>query len=692
MIVPDRGISHARPLPQPSRPDTEAGVHDALHRLPPPPPAAKEIARQADEGDGGLSTLRELKDTVHDAAQVIERALREMAREREPAQAAAPAPLPKAAQAAADAQLVQQVHDDTLARTGNPALAAQAASRKLGELTSAHAGDHVYTTALLRAAQPTLDRIGTVLGDHVDGRYNGNKADKAAIVDTVRHLSVAAGHAGELGALIIASRLSPHIGDKGDLRKLDDAFYEHIEAGGDPALFGALYQQLKAEGKHTAAEELKDRHGGLFGWVRDRVEDAIDLAGQVAGKVVGGVVDFVKDGVGLAVDIAQGTVDVVGDVAEGAQKAIEFAAENGLKLGGRLLDYAIDAYRKGLDASLHVSDHIEALGVGDSFELGVSAEAAYLIGGEVAKGITVTRSPDGGYDVSGFVSGAAGIKFIEGLEAGVGGTLTFHADTAEEAAQIALMFASAPKPGELGFLREHLKSIEFSNSAALETQLARIGIGDVQAALEGEVGVSTSYRLEFEDGKPSALVRVDTIGAEGTAAGDKHLEGAGLAQVRALAEQVGIDLPAEYAVNAQLQVQVETHIALDGSAAVVGELLAGRPGDALAAAAGSVSRSVTITGSVEAAGEDDVYHGKAFELKVEGLDLDDAAALARAAFSGDPRELARIDVDFSGWWADTTRHDESDLDVNVIVDGVGFGIETVLGSTDVDWEHRRRFG
>lgn len=686
MFTPDRVASQARPLPQPPLDADGAAAASELQR-PRPAPALPEPA-----SDGGLGTLRALKDTVHDAAGAIDRALREMARRHAPAPEAPAAARPPAEQAAADAQQVQQAYDSTLARTGNAAQAAAAASAQLEALTSAHAGDRVYTTALLRAAQPTLDRIGSVLGQHVDGRYNGNAADKAAIVATVRQLSAAAGHAGELGALLIAAKLSPHIADRGDLRKLDDAFYAHIEQGGSPALFGALYQQLKAEGKHTAAEELKDRGGGVLDWVRDRIDDAIDLAGRVAGSVAGGVVDLVRNGVGLAVDIARGTVDVVGDVAEGAQQAIAFAVENGLKLGGRLLDFAIDAYRGRLDDSLKVTDHIEALGPGDSWQFEASAEVSALFGAEAAKGITVERNADGGYDVSGYTQAGADIKYVEGLEAGAGGKVTFHVDTAEEAAQVALMFASAPKPGELGFLKDHLKSIEFTGSVALESELAKLGVGDVQAALEGEAGRSTGYRIEFEDGKPSALVRVDTFYAEGSAAGDARLESRQLAQVRALAEQAGIDLPDEYALNVDLQVQVETRIPLSGSVDAVKDLLAGRPGDALKGAAGQVTQSVTIRGSVEAAGDDDVFHGKAFELKAENLDLRDAAALVRATLAGDPGALHDLDADFSGWWADTTRHDESDLDLNVVINGVGFGVETTVGSTDVDWEHRRRFG
>ncbi len=599
-------------------------------------------------------------------------------------------PVNPAVQAKTDAQAVQAAYDKTLQRTGNAAQAAAAAAEQLKNLTKAHAGDTVYTTTLLREAQGTLDQIGQVLGRHANGEFRGSEADRQAIQNTVFSLNKAAELGGALGAQLIAMPIAKHIPNKSELHKIDDAFYDVLKNGGSPLLFQALYQNLKALGKDKAAQELKVDHGNVWASIDEHIDGILDTAGNIFSSVGDGLIKVVTGAGELLVDVAKGTVDVVEDTVEALQDGLEFAVKNGLKLGAKLLDYAIGLVRSGLDSALGLDEKIKGLGVGDSYELALDVEVALELGIEVGRGITVERAEDGSYAVSGWFSANVDIKHVAGAKVGAGGKVTFTANSPEEAKQLALMLATGPKTSEFGFAREHLTSIEVSGSAALEGELAKLGIGEVHSELSGEVGVERSFRIEFDNGQPVALVVGTTLYGQGTAAGDARTDPK-LAALRELASRLGFKLPANLAAQGEFEITMETRIPLNGIRAGVGELVDG--GDLVdAVRKGAADAKTTIHLQADlATGSTGHTEGKRISLDITGLDLNDAAAVAKFLVTGDAKQLKGVPLKVEGWIADFEYDDHSPLDLNLIISGVnvGIAINTQSSTTDVDYEHRK---
>ena len=189
-----------------------------------------------------------------------------------------------------------------------------------------------------------------------------------------------------------------------------------------------------------------------------------------------------------------------------------------------------------VDASVH------QLRPGDSYRLtsdasvkvGLGAKGAEVsVGPALSAGIEVARSDDGkSYTVSGDSSllarlsasaGLSAISKVKGeLAAGGGGKVEFSfatADQASKAAQLLLEASGSPvkfaahalaKPGDMAALAKGLSAVELGPQAA-----AKLGI-DVEAghnilgaekakAADLSGSAATTYRLEFKDGKPSAV-------------------------------------------------------------------------------------------------------------------------------------------------------------------------------------------
>jgi hypothetical protein len=688
--LPDRN-EQVRPLPAQPRQPSE--LRDALERLLPPKPHWITLPSYTGQPRPEVVPLpqpypREPVKTVPfgDAAASA------VAAGAAAGAAAAQTPATPAELASADADAVQQTYDDTLARTGNAARAAEAASQQINTLTAQHEGDTVYTSTLLRESQDTLEQIGDVLGRHVEGEFRGNDADKQSIKNTITSLNGAAENSGAFGAALIADPLARHIPDGDDLHQIDDAFYDLIDDGGSTLLFESLHASLEAQGKHDAAEELLDKGGGFFDAIKDRIGDAVDFVGGVIGTAVDGVVSIASGAANLAVDVAKGTVDVVEGGADALRDGVEFAVKNGLKLSGKLLDWAVDQYRSGLDAATGLSEHVAELGVGDSYELSIDAEAAVLLGIQAGRGVTVTRTQDG-YEISGYANGSLGITLGGSVSAGAEGKVTFQAETAEEAQQLALLLASGPKTDEAGLVLEHLSSVELSGSAGIGAELASLGIGELNSELSAAAGVQGSYRLEFENGKPVALVVSQTLSAEGTAAANGQLSPE-LRVLQELARKAGVELPISGAANGQFEATFETRIPLGDLGDAAGELSEGDLLDAARAGVAHAEQSLHIEGQVSLGENTGEQSGKKISLDIQGIDAGDVRQLAQFITSGDPSKLRGLDLDISGWLADFSYEDHSPVDFAFSIPGVDWGgsLSTESSVTDVDYAHRQRIG
>lgn len=474
--------------------------------------------------------------------------------------AATPKPPTVEQRAAEDARTVQSAWDAARSAGRSDAEAANAASQKLRELTQA-SSDPAYRNHLVRAAQPTLDEVATVLGQNAANRGFTDGADKDAVKHAVRALSDTAAAAGEVGALFIGDRLARQLPDSKELMHVDDGFYEHLDAGGSPLLMQALGTQLDVHGKGSAREKLFDRNKGFF-------ESALDFAGDLAGGLIngvggaiGGFVGFVGDvgnGVlevagkagNLAVDVAKGTVELAGNAAEWTKdqvvEAAQYAAENGLKLAGEALNWVGDHARELAAEALDIDGQLAKLNSpGDSVTIGVGGTLGLtVLQGSAEVEMKVTKTADG-YEMT--LSGEVGGGVFGGLslpgfpsaqgEANATGiaTATMKFATLEDATKAAetvggigiasalggpagALLTGATAGDEVRFIGEHFHKgsvgLELSASAKAELgETAGLGFG---ASVKGTV--TTGARLEIEKGKPPALVLDQSVQASGTLA------------------------------------------------------------------------------------------------------------------------------------------------------------------------------
>lgn len=475
----------------------------------------------------------------------------------------APTPEAKAAQGAKD---VQKAWDDSHAAGQTDAQAANAASQKLRSLTLGNK-DLAYDNALVRAAQPTLDKITTVLATNAANKGFTGEADRAAVKDSIRALSDVATASGPIGSFLIADPLAKKIPNQSELMHVDDAFYEHTDAGGGPQLMAALSARLQAYGKSEANNELMDRHeggfslGGLWdatgGKVVHAASDVLGAVGDAAGAVTGfvgdaasGIVKVVGQAGEMAVDVAKGTVELAGDAAkftaDQVTAAAEYAAKNGLKLAGAALNWVGDHARELAANALDVDGQLKQLNSpGDTVTMAVGGTigATVLQGGAEVE-MKVTKTADG-YDMqltgklSGGVFGGLSIPGFPSGEAQANATgiasATMHFNdlagvtkAAETVGGIGIATAIGGPAGalltgatagdEIKDFTNHFQSgsvgLELSAEASAKLgETAGIGAGgDISAS------VTTGARIEITKGQPPALVLEQGIEAKGTLA------------------------------------------------------------------------------------------------------------------------------------------------------------------------------
>lgn len=468
-----------------------------------------------------------------------------------------PTPGERAAEGARD---VEKAYTDAQSRGESDAQAANAASQKLRELTQA-SDDVAFNNALIRASAPTLDKITTVLGKNAaDEGFTGD-TDKAAVKDSIRALADVSTASGAIGSFMIADQLAKKIPDESELMHVDDAFYEHSDAGGGDELMSALSSRLQAYGKDEANDELVDRHEGGFslGGLWDATGGAlIGAVGDAASAVTGfigdaadGVMHVVGEAGEMAVDVAAGTVDLVGDAAEwtveSATAAAEFAAENGLKLAGEALNFVGDHARELAANALDIDGQLAQLNSpGDSVTMAVGGKigATVLQGGAEVE-MKVTMTEDGGYEMSltGKLSGGVfgglalpGFPSAEGEANATGiANATMKFDSLDEVTQAAetvggigiagaiggpagALLTGATAGDEIRDITDHFQS----GSVGLELSAeAKASLGETAGlGAGGQISgaVTTGARIEITKGQPPALVLEQGIEASGSLA------------------------------------------------------------------------------------------------------------------------------------------------------------------------------
>jgi hypothetical protein len=159
------------------------------------------------------------------------------------------------ARATQDAATIQSTYDNALRSGKSEAEAANAAAKKLDELSRAST-DPEYVRRLTEAAAPTIERIANTAGQAARDDLD---RDKDLMKETIGLL---AGVADRGGSDVIASKLAKALPDDTELEEIDDALFEHMEGGGESTLARDLHDALRTEGKTEAALGLADNEHG----------------------------------------------------------------------------------------------------------------------------------------------------------------------------------------------------------------------------------------------------------------------------------------------------------------------------------------------------------------------------------------------------------------------------------------------
>lgn len=436
-----------------------------------------------------------------------------------------------------------------------------------------------------------------------------------------------------------------------------------------------------------------DAGGDLLHAGVDAVREALERGGR-----------FLLGAAEVVIDAANKTIDFVGDAAndlKAAADVLRFAAEHGLRLVGRAREAVHHAMLDAINRSLGVGDKIEALGVGDSYTLSGGADAGWGVDGSVEGAVEVTRTGGDSYVVSAEVSADVGVELFEGAAVGAGGRVEFTFDNPEDARRAALVLAAGgagvgaavsaatgnpaayallpalqPTGDELKFLRSHLSAAEVTGSVSAQLDAEfEAGAAGRGAAFEAEA--SHSYRMEFENGKPVAIVRTTELSVSADVASNLILS--------QLGRQTGNSLEAAIGKGGELTgtLTVETRLPLDGARITdVSDFLT-NPNPA--AFAGSAETNIKASVVVDQGGS-----GIEAEVELSGLSIADAQRVVGGLLHGGVGEVLRnLPFGVSGSvssFEDTGHNPHLDLKVQ------GFGIEiegrseerdrTVLGSID----------
>jgi hypothetical protein len=426
------------------------------------------------------------------------------------------------------------------------------------------------------------------------------------------------------------------------------------------------------------SEEKKHRKGfGIPGPFDEMAQKGLDFAGDVVkagGRLALGSAE-------VLIDAGAKTVDFVGSVAGKAPAAVgdvlKFAAEKGLQLTGQARAAARGFVRDRIDDVFNVGDHINKLGVNDTYSLGGGVSAALGIDAGASGQVEVKRTQDG-YTVSTELSAHVGAGLEVNGDLGLGGKAEFKFKTAEEAQKATLILAGVaagatspvlapvllPSGKEFNFLRNHLSSLDVTQSVAGKVD-DKFGAGPVEAGAEAGAEINSTYRLEFDGGRPTALVRSSTFSVNaGADAALKLIE-------KPLGRVAGQKLSAALSQGADVEgaVTVESRLRLDSARPLpVAELLASPATVFASGAETSVKASFTLDGGDKGFTEEvgvsnlsaaearqvatDLLHGRVGEA-FDGLSLDPSASLSFFRDHGQSFKVdlsvANVGIDINGY-------------------------------------------
>ncbi|HVE83424.1 MAG TPA: hypothetical protein VND93_11275, partial [Myxococcales bacterium] len=300
-----------------------------------------------------------------------------------------------------------------------------------------------------------------------------------------------------------------------------------------------------------AQQQVVDTFAGAAANVNQTVADA------ARNNLPAGVGNVVAAPFDANAAVARGVQTVNNAQADVARQGVDVAT----RTGAAAANLTANAVEDGANAAWQVGQqvvgavdyrsNINALQEGDRYQLGLGAEVKVGVGKGFADGDLEVRRTADGYTVSASGRVGAGALAEAGGELGplratataeatqaLGGRVEMSFRTADEAARATEILlrqaaaagaatnpaaaAAAPllQPGrdDLRYLADHVSAVEL-NSTAAGTVAAGLGLGDkdspVFAGIQGRAGVEQAQtaRLEFQGGRPSALVLRQDLGA-----------------------------------------------------------------------------------------------------------------------------------------------------------------------------------
>jgi hypothetical protein len=489
------------------------------------------------------------------------------------------------------------------------------------------------------------------------------KLDKEKTGEAVKELARATEAAGPLAADKITGPIARAIADGKLEQKGSDA------DGG----WGGVFQGANT---HHSEREFVDGVAGLgdtpgAGLFRDSLTTSLAAEGRAsqgeradratgfAGAVASGKSDHVPDD-GLWSGVRNLAKDAVGLVGE-AQQRVEDLREK-----------ATDAF---LDKTLGLSDKLESLEPGDSMKIAVKGAVSLELAGEASAELEVKRNEDGSYSVSGQASLLGGIGAAKNdIMVGGAGKVEFKFDSLEQAkegtqalAKVGLMAAgngalpgagmlAAPSPDEVAALMNNISAVELDASVMAQADW-RFGISGLQGlGAEGKLQGNQIARVEFENGKPSAIVSGVEIKGEAAAEMTNLIQKYGPNAIpddkaNEMKERLGFDprsvkdlqgvLSAEGSLKIQVRTPIDSEPVPGGNPLEQLQAIRDDPGKLVT---GPATASISYEGAFEANN-----NGLKVEFKADNIDPSKLDAVIDRAAQGDiTGALAATEVNVSG--------------------------------------------
>ena len=423
------------------------------------------------------------------------------------------------------------------ATDAGPAQGAAELRRQL-ELTS----DPAQRANIARGAAPQVERMSQAINNYDD------RPNETDLNNTLRDLSFATRAAGPEGAAIARS-FALHQGDRftdvDDNDQFGGALRQQIENGAPPDFGTQLANNLEALDKSSdardnirqAVDEATNGRPSTFEQVADKGGGLV----EGTGNAIGTVTDHIPEPIRNATTFSPlGPVLNSADILRTGGQSIQDLPETveAVKQVGQYRK-AIDNLGDGDTHTLHVGGSVSGAGLTGQAEGNIEITRGKDDSGKPEYTVSVDAQLGGG--VGGIITQGTRGELSGSATANVGGKVELKFGTPEEAKKAvdtvmatAATAAGGPaglaadqlgvidhifgaSPADLGKLRGNISAVEVQGNVAAE--IAAEGGTNLQG-LSGSAGVKAQHtaRVEFENGKPSAVVLKQKLSGEAAGA------------------------------------------------------------------------------------------------------------------------------------------------------------------------------